>query len=41
MLRIYIKNIHLYRRTRLPDKCVCGNLVFSDRDSMSFVIECN
>ena len=50
-----IKNVHLYRRSHLPDKCICGsvdydysnyqctcgNPVFSDKDSMSFVIECN
>lgn len=51
-----IKDIHLYRRSHLPDKCwscgsvdyeyssykcVCGENVFSDTDSMTFVIECN
>jgi len=50
-----IKNIHLYKRTRLPDSCYkcgevdfdysqyrcrCGENIFSDTDSMTFVIEC-
>lgn len=50
-----IKRISLYRRSHLPDKCICGstdysfssykcicgNPIFSDTDSMTFVIECN
>lgn len=51
-----LKNISLYRRTRLPDrcfncgssnylyssyKCRCGVDIFSDSDSMSFVLEKN
>jgi SAM-dependent methyltransferase len=53
-LAAQLKNISLYRRTRLPDfcfncgasdyqfssyRCTCGVEIFSDSDSMSFVLE--
>jgi hypothetical protein len=52
----HIKDVHFYRRTRLPERCikcgsidydfstyrcVCGEKIFSDSDSMTFVIEKN